>query len=460
MSKTCRVLIACCFSLVCGSASSASDPRVQLMGDNFVAALPADWRLEPGTWSYLDIIDCFTNGSTCYGSNPSSPYGYPDFGGAMSTKLDPSDAVVVFMRTPPEVRYFGFTQYLYDRAISSKPFVFASLSDTLNHLKFSTLQAARPGTAPFDQYAVLVWAADMNTLASVQVLLAQQGIPESKVNFIPLPVGLPLFMGDGEMADTFTLLMRMALPTVPADFSMYMADKPFYVVKVRPANPPLVAPAPIIGYASETTGVSEDTALAAALDTLVANIKANHASSFTFKDQLVAYSKRLGWECLADDVDCIGGDNHDALYSQDLSRDLTVGNLKDIVIIAGVNHQKTGKAVYTNHSVVDPVKTTGIVSIEDPQMTSRSALYHAGVKQPNDPRVKQFSKLYAYAVSYDCNGLKYCINIPAPTADNPVGLPPGAAFTLWGRSYVEPRTGVRPALNEVVRHQVMVGKRR
>lgn len=461
MTTTTRsVFVACCLGLAISADAWAGDPRVQAMGDSYVAALPADWRFQPGSWTYLDIVDCFTNGDTCYGSNPSSPYGYPSFGGSMSMKLGPSEAVVVFMRTPPEVRYFGFTQYLYDRVTSSKPFVFASLSDTLNHLSFSTLQARRPGTAVFNQYAVLVWTADMNTLASVKAQLAQQGIQDSEVNFVPLPVGLPLFMGRSPAADTFTLLMRTALPTVPADFDSYMAEKPFYVVRVGPTAPRAAVPAPIVGYASETTGVSEDAALATALNTLVANIKANHGRSFTFKDQLVAYSKRVGWDCFADEEDCAGGDNHDALYSRDLSNDLTVGNLRDVVIIAGVNHQKTGKALYINHTVVDPRKTTGIVAIEDPQLTSKSALYHAGVTSPTDPRVQQFSKLYAYAVSYNCDGLKFCINIPAPTADNPVGLQPGSTFALWGRSYVEPRTGVRPDLNEVIRHRVMVGKRR
>jgi hypothetical protein len=458
--KSCVVVLTLLLVLLQSGPVLASDPKVQAMGDSFVAALPAGWKAETGRWSYLDIVACFTSGPTCFGSNPSSPYGYPDFDGTMDLRMDPSDAVVVFMRTPPTVRYFAFTQYLFDRASSSKPFIFGSLSDSLNQLKFSTLGSAGPGQNLFNQYAVLVWTADLNTLASVKAMLARQGIKDSEVNFVPLPVGLPVFMGRDAGADTFSLLMRTALPTSQADHDFYLADKPFRVLRVGPVAPPAAAPAPIIGYASEVTGRAEDPALATALAALVADIKSRYARTFNFKDQAVAFSKRLGWECFADDVDCPGGDNHDALYSKDLTKDLVVANLKDVVIIAGVNHQKTGKALYTNHAVVDPVKTAGIVSVEDPQLTSQSALYHAGVKLPNDPRVQQYAKLYAYAFSYDCDGLKYCRNIPAPTVSNPVGLVPGAAFTVWGRTYVEPSTGVRPALAEVVRHQVLVGKRR
>ena len=56
--------------------------------------------------------------------------------------------------------------------------------------------------------------------------------------------------------------------------------------------------------------------------------------------------------------------------------------------------------------------------------------------------------------------MKHCLNIPAPTPENPVGLPPGATFGLWERNYVDPHTGARPDENEVVRQQVLVGTKR
>lgn len=435
----------------------ALDARVQAMGDRFVAAVPAEWRAEVGSWSYLDVEACFTTGTTCYGSNPSSPYGFPDFGTGMDFRMAPNEAVVVFMRTPPEMRYYAFTQYLFSRSTSSKPFLFASLSDSLNHRRFRTLGATAPGTSLYDQYAVLVWAADLNTAAGVRSLLARQKIAESEVNFIPMPVGLPLFMGLGEADDTFTLLMRTALPTSQAGLDAYIAEKPFYVVRVGPRASRPVNPAPTTGFAEEITGVAEDPALATALNSLVADIKRKYAGRFSFKAQRVVYSPRVGWDCMADEADCPGGDNHDALYSKDLMAPLTVGKLTDVVIVAGVNHQRTGKADYINHAVVDPAKTTGIVAIDDPLLTRQSALFHAGVTSPRDPRVKTYDKLYAYAVSYDCNGLSFCLQIPAPTAQNPVGLAPGAPFELWGRAYVEPRSGVRPDPSEIVRHQVLVG---
>jgi hypothetical protein len=297
----------------------------------------------------------------------------------------------------------------------------------------------------------------MKTLAGVKTVLSRQRIGDAEVNFLPMPIGLPLFMGHGESDDTFTLFMRTALPKVQSQLDAYVAEKPFYVVRVGPGTGGPVDPAPIIGYAEEITGVKESATLGNALTSLVADIKANYAGRFAFRNQRVVYSPRVGWDCMAEDSDCPGGDNHDALYSQDLNAPLTVERLTDVVIVAGVNHQRTGKADYINHAVVDPVKTTGIVSVDDPLLTKQSALFHAGVTDPRDPRVRSYDKLYAYAISYDCNGLSFCMQIPAPTAENPIGLVPGAAFTVWGRSYVEPRSFVRPDPSEIVRHQVLVG---
>jgi hypothetical protein len=357
------------------------------------------------------------------------------------------------------MRYYGFTQYLISRGIAAEQ-VLASLSDTLNQQKFVTLGSGAPGQNVFNQYAVLVWTADLNTLDSVKSLLAQQGIDGSKVNFLPIPVTLPLNMGYSVDADSFSLLLRVALPKVQAEFDAYRVENPFAVMKVAPNAPPPLNPAPTIGYASERSGVAEDAALAAALNELVADIKANYRRSFTLDAQVVRPFLAKGLDCIAGISTCVL-DSHDSLYSADLTTtSITVRNLQDVVIVAGVNHRATGKALYMNHSVNDPVKSTGIVTVDDTALVTASALYHAGVKRPSDPRVQRYKNLYAYAVSYDCNGLKHCLNIPPPTPENPVGLAPGATFGLWERNYVDPRTGVRPDENEVVRQQVLVGTKR
>ncbi|MBS0448098.1 MAG: hypothetical protein JSR59_19370 [Proteobacteria bacterium] len=438
-----------------------ADPQIEALGQTFLANLPSDWHSVRGDWNYFDVVGCFIAGDYCYGNNPSSPYGYPGFGNAAPIspfQLGQSEAVVIFFRTPPQMRYFAMTQYLMTRG-GNAYYIFASLSDSLNLLRLSTLQSVAPVENVFNQDAVVVWTADQNTFRSVRSLLGQQGIPASNVNYLPMPYTLPLYMNYGDKADTYGMVMRTALPEVQADLDSYMNEKPFFVVKVGPDSPPPISPAPKVGFASEVSGVTEAASLATALDELVSDIKTHYAESFSFKDQAVKYSDTVGWDCIETLTPC-SSDNHDDLIAMDVTRAVTVKSLSDVVIVAGVNHHATGKALYMNHSINDTVQSTGIFSIDDPQLTTQSALYHAGVRSASDPRVKRYRNLYAYAISYDCGSLKFCQQIPTPTSQNPIGLQPGAPFLMWGRSYLNAQTRVRPDADEIVRHQVLLGTRK
>lgn len=449
--------------------SVLADTKVIQMGDTFYNTLPDSWKKTKGDWQYFDVKKCYTGGESCYGNNPSSPYGYPTFtsppsDAPMDFKLNSTDAVVIFLRTPPEVKYFGFTQYLFTRG-GSPDAIFGSMSDTLNSLQVKTLGSQTPGVNVFNQYMVLVWSADLNTFASIKTMLLAQGIPENGINFIGMPIMLPLVMGESGTSDTFNMLMRTAFPASQADFDKYMQEKPFYVIKLGLKSPPANNPAPTIDYVSDVSGNFESTKLQTnaqlqtALNNLVSDIKKKYIKEFVFKDKTVSFTDKVGWDCIAGKAVC-NGDNHDALYSLDVPGAIIVNDVKDVVIFAGVNHQKTGKALYENHSVYDTVKIAGITGVGDSALSVESALYHAGVKLPNDPRRLQYQNLYAYAVSYDCDGLSFCLQIPAPTPESPVGLLPKSPFLLISRSYVDRATKVRPSMSEVIKHQVVLGTRK
>jgi hypothetical protein len=438
-------------SFLITTTAKADDAELQSIVDSFISNTPIEWSLNQGQWKYVDIISCFTMGKTCFGNNPTSPYGYPSFDSTDTVgyfNLDASEAIVLFLRTPPKMRYFGFTQYLYSRGESPKP-VFASLSDTLNNLKFKTIDKK---SGLYSELAVLVWTADLNTLESVQEKLALQGIDPSTVNFIPIPITFPLNMGYSPDSDKFAMLMRTAMPDVEQNWVSYMQENPIQVFKINPNSANVVNPAPVIGYADEISGVKEDPSLEQALESLVADVKRNYLRNYSYTDYNVSFTQKLGWDCITGAAQC-NGDNHDALYSVDSPAVVKVNNLKDVVFIAGVNQQKTGKALYLNHSVYDPKKVAGIVSVADPLMTSQSAYYHANVKLRDKEKLSMYSKMYVYAISYDCTGLSFCLQIPAPTEDNPVGLAPGSPFLIIGRKYVDPVTTVRPSPTEVTKHR-------
>jgi hypothetical protein len=469
-----RVLAWWALALSLLAIPAAADPFVESVGDAFVANLPPGWNATVGSWKYFDTLGCFTTpGYTCYGNNPSSPYGSPYFGefGAnpnlATLQLGPDEAIVVIFRTPPEMRYYSFNQYLFQRHDSSTE-VFASMSEALNLKRLGTTASVEPGASPFDSYAAVVWTADQNTFDSVQADLLESGLPLHAINFLPLPQTIParpsepayaLHMGHGASFDVYNLLMRTALPANQPGFDAYVQENPYYVLRVGPSTHLAPNPAPVIGYPSDVSGISEDPGLEAALNRLVSDIGKKYAGSFAFKKQASTYTEHVGWDCISEISECTG-DNYDVLYSHDVATFVRVKDLQDFIIVVGVNHQATGKAAYINFAVYDTKKLASIVSVADPDLTSQSALYHAGIANPRDPRVRAYKGLYAYMFAYDCAGKSYCARIPPPTASNPVGLKPGAPFFVLGRSYLEPHTLVRPSDAEVVQHQVFLGSKK
>ncbi len=277
--------------------SLAIDLQVQSIGDRFLNQLPATWNQSVGTWEYFDVAKCFTTpGAICYGNNPSSPYGFPAFTDPITPlanlnfQMNQNEAVVLIFRTPAEMRYFSFAQYLASRPGDTE-MVFASLSDSLNHRKLGTTGSQTPGTNVFNNYSAVVWTADLNTLSTVKNLLTQSGLPEVAINFLPLPVNLPmtqLKMGYGADKEQFNMLMRTALPTIQSELDQYIAEKPFYVLKVGPRELIDLNPSPAIGYQSEITGVKENSNLQLALNRLAKNVQTHYSTEFSFSSQSVS----------------------------------------------------------------------------------------------------------------------------------------------------------------------------
>ena len=473
MNNLARISLALVLSFF--SIRAAADTTVESIGEAFIENLPSGWNATVGSWVYFDSVGCFvTPGYLCYANNPASPYGSPYFGeygtkpNLATLQLDEDEAVVLIFRTPPEMRYYSFVQYLFQKA-GDESHLFASMSTALNMKQLGTAGSPEPGASPFDSYAAVIWAADQNTFDSAQQSLLESGLPLQAINFLPIPQRIPattpggsgydLQMGHGAGHDIFNLIMRTALPGNQAEYVAYRRENPYYVVRVGPTTHLQPRPAPVIGYPSDISGVEEDASLEVALDHLVSDIERNYDRGFSLQEDVTTYTTHNGWECITGSATC-GADNFDALYSSKEPKAVKVASLKDFVLIVGVNHRQAGKAAYVNYSAYDFKKLASVVSVADPDLTGQSALYHAGITDSRDPRVDEYQDLFAYMISYNCAGRQYCVTIPSPTRTNPVGLRPGAPFFILGRSYMEPHTLVRPAETEVIRQRMFVGTKR
>ena len=137
--------------------------------DAFRSALERDgFIVQEGKLGVIDILGLYDAGylDSCYGNNPSTPYmlywmpaapgetvdrsEFIEIGKAVGNKflieglqddfkLRPDEALVLVGSTPPAAAYFSFCSYLFDRVIAGeRRTIFASLGDTLNHVRINT----------------------------------------------------------------------------------------------------------------------------------------------------------------------------------------------------------------------------------------------------------------------------------------------------------------------------------
>jgi len=435
------------------------------------AVQAADMGLTEGSFEFFDIYDCFAPESNiCFGNNPITPYGVvraplPEEDGTQPENsgifLREDEAILIIGTTPPDSRYFGFTPYLYTRAGDPKrQMYYASLTDTINLIKIKTTGSSLPGENVFKQTTALVLTADHNMYNDMVSLLAQLNIPQTAVNHLEIPVTFPLYMGyDATTADDFSVLLRVTLSENTSELDLYLQSNPFLVYRITPNTPRAIDPVPTRPYLAEGSGVTEEQTvpgITSALDNLVTDIKRKYRVFRQNKVMITKtwYTEKIGHDCILG-LEFCSGDNHDALYGIDAAGAFKLSyDPNDFIIIAGVNHKLLGKALYSNHSVYKAANLGGIISAAD-DVYDGSAQYHAGRNQLH------YNKLYAIKIARYCSSEEmFCVEIPEPTPDNPIGANVDDILMLLNRMYVDPATTVRPSIDEIIPSQALAFKPR
>jgi len=243
-------------------------------------AISSKYAVKEGIMHNFGLEDCnelTAKGLTCFANNPSSPYGVlmmpPPDGSEedwtqCGTKWMPlckenrhgekvgvpwhmsaQEAIVVLGITPPEMKYFGFVNYLYSRTFA-KNFsidpslgslkrcwdegsserrcdVFASLGDALNQGNIQTDSIA--GEVYEQKFAMVITASEAIYL-EVESMLKEAGM--NSVSLLPLP-GNYLDMGFGDGKDTIANLLRTAFPTDSGAYESWL-DSHFFVYRLTP----------------------------------------------------------------------------------------------------------------------------------------------------------------------------------------------------------------------------------
>jgi hypothetical protein len=273
------------------------------ISDSFVAlAASQSYAVKEGIMHNFGLQDCnelTNNDMTCFANNPSSPYGVVMVPPPQAESEDWSlcgtewmplckqnragervsvpwhmketEAIVVLGNTPPEVKYFGFVNYLYahtfpenfeinssvatlsrcwDKGSADRQCdVFASLGDALNHGNIKTRSNA---SGVYDQQMAMVISPSQTVYEEVKEMLLQAGM--GVVNPLPLP-GTFLNLGFSSGADTVANLLRTAFPADQDAYDKWIAGE-WFVHRLTPqknVEAPRLYPKP--GFCSKRSGI-------------------------------------------------------------------------------------------------------------------------------------------------------------------------------------------------------------
>lgn len=408
-----------------------------------------------GRFEAVDLSMCCEMGRSCSGNNPSSPYlsfylprgpgqTAPNFdeasdGTSPGFRMRQDEAVVLVGRTPPDVRYFGFTPYLLERDYDGTRRVpFASLGETLNP---ETIRV-EGGPEVYDRPFALVMTGNATTEARVRSALVASGVPDEAINLVTLDPSVVAF-GLDEPADTLSLLARVALFADRAAGAAWVTDPGATLLRVTPSTP--LAPDPLASPPARPKDATVDETrdgLPAALDRLEAAIRAAHPG-----DAVRSYPANEGTAdpeaCIETGAPCLG-DNRDALHPSLGAEAFTILN-RDSVYVIGVDHVATGKATYASASVYALSHLVGVAAVTSEDWSGSAERF-----LPGDPDA---SALFAWRVARDCAGDAYCLEVPTGTCPSGAGLL--QLLTVVFRVYVEPGHATAPDPGLLVRERVL-----
>ena len=429
----------------------------------------AGFVVAEGVFESFDIVKMYDAGliTCCWGNNPSTPYMVyklplapgqtvsnmmtegvinPERKGLWNDfRLRADEAIVFVGRTPPEVDYFSYRSYLgmrYFPAERKARRIFASLGDTINHLEIKT--AGTPDGAkgnPFGQETIIITTADKGTDARVRSAIQAAGYPLSIVNTDTIPAGL-VKMGLDAQADNFVFIHRVAFFKDPKAGEDYLSQPLGRVFRLTPTALSTPDPFPVQPLKVRGTGDTSELNLMAAVDELRQAILAKHGSA-NAKDLSTRIWLLEGNDAIQRGVDVIG-ENRDTFYLR--SDSFTLADDPDeYLIVYGVNHAATGKAIYSNFGMYGEKAINGVGAVASETLAGTAEAY-----LPNNPAAKY---LYVYKVARKAQGDPLCLEVKYGVGAAGVDLDQEAFIGF--RAYVEPSTKVGPSWFEVLYDRVI-----
>ncbi|MCQ8893621.1 MAG: PEGA domain-containing protein [Methanolinea sp.] len=433
--------------------------------DAFVRELQAEgFIVQQGKLEKFDVLAMYDAHviPSCYGNNPSTPYlayklpAYPGLGqrgGRVSDApvkpenrglwldyfMEPDEAIVYVGPTPPEVKYFSYRSYIGTRWFPDQNTyqrIFASLGDTINNVRIRTgIVPGQTSTGPYNKPIMIITTADKGTNDRVKKAAVRAGYSTGMMNDDIIPSGL-IRMGLGNTSDTITFVHRLAFFANETLGNDYVNSTPGYVFRLTPTISQAPQPYGVPRLIVRGTGDCHELDLLKDQEALRDAIIARYGDGMIVTENKTDIWVLEGYDSLQRETDSLG-DNRDALYLRNGDYLLA---MDDFIIVYGVNHRASGKAIYTNVALYGTKALNGVVAVTDAEYEGTALSY-----LPGDPNAGLF---YVWKFARNCNGEEGCTEVP--TCCGGLGIPPDIPVRIGFRSYIEKETGIGPSFNEIL----------
>lgn len=454
MSKSSRflglVVLVALFALP-ASAQPRGEASLQGKAESMMKYLEKKgFQVTQGAYVPVDLAALYCQGvsDSCNGNNFGAPYhgfavpalqGQEPTGNPLYFRLRRDEAIVVVGPTPPQCRFYSYALFLFTRWDPSQQRarkIFSTMGQPLNRYLVKT------GGSDFGKNIVLAFTSDRKVDQAVREAASRAGFPENVLNTYVVPSSM-LQTNDALDAESDVLLIgqRMALITGPPN-----AQDPI-ILRVTPQTPTpadQLKPFPAQDLRVRGTGRTEqdwDPAVETLRDAILAANPGKTVQELRMK-QFVEQSP-IALQTWANTL----GDTSDAAYFSTQDNFTLSDDPDDFLVIYGVDHTKTDKALYTNINVYTACKLCGVASIFSDDLED-SALDYLHGSQPFDAR-----KLFACKISRNCNGDPHCLQVP--TGGCGVGAALDEDLLLGTRSYLEPKTKTGPSYTELLYDRVL-----
>ncbi len=381
--------------------------------------------------------------------------------GSATFGLRPDEAIIFVGRTPPECRYFNFDPDMLTRTYGNDTrWIWANLGDPLNMATIKTegTPDGKQGN-PFNQTTIIITTGDRKIDRSIRAAAESAGYSNSIINTQILPA-TSLNMGLEKGSDSFAIYVRPALFNDKQAGNDYINNTPTTIFRVTPNRSEELDPYGMPKIRVRGTGRTElnltaDLAeLRKAILEKYSGLKATELpTSMWIPDGNDGIQRGIN----------VYGPNNDACYLwtanqtvssptpfinnisnyYEFSRNppITLGSdANEFIIVYGVNHVASGKAIYSNFAAYGADAWNGVGAITNLDLNGTAEGY-----LPDNPHAKY---LYVYKVARNCDGDPHCFELPAgPRA---YGIKPDKPLFIAWRIYMENSTKAGPSYSEII----------